>query len=172
MSLGEYLDSDQAETVVMGCTCLGNPVDGNATANAEVTGLPIRELMNMVEPDEGVNTIVFVSADGDQVALPYAYVVQRRSALVFAVNGAPLAESVGGVNQLWLASRLPAILPVTSCRLGSRSARRLHLPPSAEARAALPEPSRYWRFVWWGSALIAGWPSSGGQEPGLRLSRP
>ena len=137
MSLGEYLDSDRSETVVMGCTCLGNPVDGNATANAKVTGLPIRELMAMVEPDEGVSTMVLVSADGYEVALPYTYVVQRRSSIVFAVNGAPLAESVGGSNQLWLGSTPASYFArdIVEIRLEDRQTPPPS-PSSAEARAA------------------------------------
>lgn len=104
ISLAEFRESGFAHSLVMGCTCVGNPVDGTATANAEVTGVPIADLMRMVEPAEGVNTIVFRSADGYEVALPLSYVQQHYSSIVFAVNDAPLAESVGGVNQLWLGS--------------------------------------------------------------------
>lgn len=104
MSLAEFRESGHAKTLVMGCTCMGNPVDGRATANAEVTGIPMADLFEIVRPEARANTIVFTSADGYEVALPFSYVSQRYSALVFAVNDAPLAESVGGVNQLWLGS--------------------------------------------------------------------
>ncbi len=50
------------------------------------------------------NTVVFGSADGYEVALPLDYVFNRYAPIVFDVNGAPLAESMGGVNQLWLGS--------------------------------------------------------------------
>ncbi len=104
LSLAEFRDSGHAKTLVMGCTCMGNPVDGQATANAEVTGIPLQDLFEMVQPEAGANTVVFTSADGYEVALPLSYVVQRYSAIVFAVNDAPLVESVGGMNQLWLGS--------------------------------------------------------------------
>ena len=58
----------------------------------------------MAQPDENANTIVFTSADGYEVALPLSYVQMRYCPVVFDVNGAPLAESVGGTNQLWLGS--------------------------------------------------------------------
>ena len=91
----------------------------------------------MVEPDEGVNTMVLVSADGYEVALPYTYVVQRRSSIVFAVNGAPLAESVGGSNQLWLGSTPASYFArdIVEIRLEDRQTPPPS-PSSAEARAA------------------------------------
>lgn len=104
ISLAEFCESDQAKTLVMGCTCMGNPVDGRATANAEITGIPLADLFEIVQPQVRANTVVFTSADGYEVALPLVYVSQRCGALVFAVNDAPLAESVGGANQLWLGS--------------------------------------------------------------------
>ena len=104
MSLAEYRDSRYAKTLVMGCSCLGNPTDGAASANAEISGIPLKDLIQAADPARGVNTVVFTSADGYEVALPYAYVIQKRGIVVFAVNGAPLAESVGGTNQLWLGS--------------------------------------------------------------------
>ncbi|MEC4273694.1 molybdopterin-dependent oxidoreductase [Adlercreutzia sp. R25] len=104
MSLAEFRDSGYAKTLVMGCSCMGNPVDGRASANAQITGIPLVDLLEVVEPEERANTIVFTSADGYEVALPLTYVVQRNAAMVFAVNDSPLVESVGGVNQLWLGS--------------------------------------------------------------------
>lgn len=104
LSLTEFSESGFAHSLVMGCSCSGNPVDGAASVDAEVTGMPISDLMEMVEPAAEANTVVFTSADGYQIALPLSYVTQHYSAIVFAVNGADLAESVGGVNQLWLGS--------------------------------------------------------------------
>lgn len=104
ISLADYRDSDGAKTLVMGCSCMGNPADGNASANAEITGIPVADLLKAVEPEKGANTIVFTSADGYKVALPLSYVAQRSATIVVAVNGSPLVESVGGTNQLWLGS--------------------------------------------------------------------
>lgn len=104
ISLTEFRESGFAHALVMGCTCVANPIDGAASANAEVTGVPIADLMRMVEPTTDVNTVVFRSADGYEVALPLPYIQQHYSSIVYAVNDAPLAESVGGTNQLWLGS--------------------------------------------------------------------
>ena len=45
---------------------------------------------------------MFTSADGYEVSLPLDYVNRRYCPIVFDVNGAPIAEVVGGSNQLWL----------------------------------------------------------------------
>lgn len=100
----ELAQDERAQTQVMGCSCAGNPADGIATANAEVTGIPLQVIFEMAQPNEGANTVVMTSADGYEVALPLDYLYTRHSLLVFDVNGAPLAESVGGTNQLWLGS--------------------------------------------------------------------
>ena len=101
---GELVQTDEVQSLLMGCACAGNPADGRASANAEVTGISVLTMIGMAQPDENANTIVFTSADGYEVALPLSYVQMRYCPVVFDVNGAPLAESVGGTNQLWLGS--------------------------------------------------------------------
>lgn len=103
-TFGELAEDEGAQSVVMSCSCAGNPADGASSTTAEVTGLNMARLVELANPTEGANTIVFDTADGYQVALPLGYVLQRYCPLVFAVNGSPLVESVGGVNQLWLGS--------------------------------------------------------------------
>ncbi len=98
----ELIDSDAGQKLKMGCTCMGNPADGRMSANAEVTGIPVSVFLQNTGIEEGANTIVFTSADGYQVALPLTYVIQRYCPIVFDINGAPIAEVVGGSNQLWL----------------------------------------------------------------------
>lgn len=90
------------QTLTMACTCMGNPTDGRATANAEVTGFPVSAILQKVGVAENANTIVFSSADGYEIALPLKYVANRYCPIVFDINGAPIAEVVGGTNQLWL----------------------------------------------------------------------
>ncbi|ACV21377.1 Oxidoreductase molybdopterin binding domain [Slackia heliotrinireducens] len=104
MTFAEMKASPDVQKSVMGCSCAGNPADGRATANAEVTGISVAAILDAVGVEEGANTIVFTSADGYQVALPLSYVLQRNCILVFDVNGAPISEVVGGRNQLWLGS--------------------------------------------------------------------
>ena len=102
-TLGE-LAEEGAYHATMGCSCAGNGADGLASVNAEVEGVTVAYLLETAGASEKANTIVFVSDDGYEVALPLAYVAQRASMVVYALNGAELADSVGGVNQLWLGS--------------------------------------------------------------------
>lgn len=98
----KLIESEAGQHLVMNCTCMGNPVDGRASANAEVTGIPVSVFLQETGIAEGANTIVFTSADGYEVALPLQYVMQRYCPIVFDINGAPIAEVIGGSNQLWL----------------------------------------------------------------------
>ena len=100
----EEMTDEATQTAVLGCSCAGNPADGIASVNAEVTGVAVTELLRHADPVAEANTIVFASADGYEVALPLSYVLQHYCPIVFDVNGSPIAESMGGVNQLWLGS--------------------------------------------------------------------
>lgn len=100
----ELAQSERVQTQIMGCSCAGNPADGRASANAEVTGIPLRAIFDMAQPVDNANTVIVTSADGYKIALPLDYLTMRGGMLVFDVNGAPLAQSVGGTNQLWLGS--------------------------------------------------------------------
>ena len=89
---------------IMGCTCAGNPVDGRASGNAAVAGFQLAALIDAAQPAADANAITFVCADGYEVTLPLAYVMQRYSIIVDSVNGQDSAEAVGCANQLWLGS--------------------------------------------------------------------
>lgn len=92
------------QKLVMGCACAGNSVDGRASANAAISGIPLLAVLGIAQPAQDANTIVFTSADGYEIAVPFSYVKHRYCPIVFDVNGSPLSESVGGTNQLWLGS--------------------------------------------------------------------
>lgn len=100
----QELEENGRFEVVMGCSCAGNPGDGSASVNAEVTGITVNSIMEAAAVERGANTVVFTSRDGYEVALPLTYVAQRPSLIVFAVNGEDIADSIGGSNQLWLGS--------------------------------------------------------------------
>lgn len=99
-------EAARAESVVkvMSCTCGGNPVDGKASVNAEVKGIPVTYFLNQVRPTGTVNTVTFVSSDGTSLSLPLAYVVGRHSQITYDINGESVADVVGGANQLWIPS--------------------------------------------------------------------
>lgn len=102
-TMGE-LAEEGSYHATMGCSCAGNGVDGLASVNAEVAGITVAYLLEAAGASQDANTLVFVSDDGYEVALPLSYVAQRASMVVYALNGAELANSVGGANQLWLGS--------------------------------------------------------------------
>lgn len=99
-------EAARAESVVkvMSCTCGGNPVDGKASINAEVKGIPVTYFLNQVKPAGTVNTVTFVSSDGTALSLPLAYVVGRHAQITYDINGESVADMVGGANQLWIPS--------------------------------------------------------------------
>lgn len=100
----ELSGKEELQTVVMGCSCAGNPADGRAVANAEVTGISVLKIIESAQPSAAANTVVFASADGYEVALPLNYLAKRYCPLVFDVNGSPISDVMGGTNQLWLGS--------------------------------------------------------------------
>ena len=119
---GANLRAGSSETIVMGCSCTGNPIDGLASVNAEVTGVAMAALLRRAAPLEGANTVVFISTDGYEIALPLRYLDQHYCPLVFEVNGEDIANSMGGFNQLWLSST-PAsyyVRDVVSIRVETR----------------------------------------------------
>lgn len=132
----EIAQTDAVQSVLLGCSCLGNPADGRATANALVTGISAMVLVDMAQPSATANTVVFTSSDGYEVALPLSYLRSHYCPVVFNVNGSRLEQSVGGTNQLWLGST-PAsyfVRDVVSVRVEERETAPLS-PTSDEARA-------------------------------------
>ena len=101
-TLGELSEGDDVETKVMTCACSANQAGGGAIANAEVTGVPVRELIVRAGIGADVNTVTFASADGTRSSLPLSYVLSHGAVVAFEINGEELAASVGGTNQLWL----------------------------------------------------------------------
>lgn len=100
----EEMAQTGAAQIKMGCACAGNPAGGTASINAEVAGVTLDSIVEAARPAQEVNTIVFTSSDGYEVALPYNYVMQRYSLIAYAVNGEELPDLTGGMNQLWLGS--------------------------------------------------------------------
>lgn len=134
----ELADSPAVQALLMGCSCAGNPADGTAAANALVQGISALVMVQMAEPVVDANTVVFTSSDGYEVALPLSYLESHYCPIVFDVNGSPIADSMGGANQLWLGST-PAsyfVRNVSSVRVEARAEADVpQSPTSDEARA-------------------------------------
>lgn len=102
-TLGELAGEDE-EAVIMGCTCVSNGAGGPAAINAEVTGVPLAEIIARAVPAGNANAVTLVSEDGYETSLPLSYVMARNAVISYEVNGEELSESVGGTNQLWIDS--------------------------------------------------------------------
>lgn len=102
-TLGEMAEEGSA-SIVMGCSCAGNPAGGVASANAEVLGVRFSYIVEQAQVAPGANTVVFTAADGYEMALPLSYVMQKFSLIAFNVNGEPIDNTIGGSCQLWLGS--------------------------------------------------------------------
>ena len=124
----EQLASENATSLVLGCACGGDPADGKAHADAEITGVTVRSILEKAQVDETANTIAFISSDGYEVALPLSYVLQRYSLIVYEVNGESVDDVMGGANQLWLGA--------TSARYFGRDITNIDLRAEADPPAA------------------------------------
>ena len=137
-AVSELASSPAVQAILMGCSCLGNPADGTSAANALVNGISALILVEMANPSADANTVVFTSSDGYQVALPLSYLQSHYCPIVFDVNGSPIADSMGGANQLWLGST-PAsyfVRNVSSITVETRDEADVPASPtSGEARA-------------------------------------
>lgn len=77
------LKEQAPERRILLCACATGP----ATANAEMTGVKIADLISLAELDEGVNTVTVRGADGYGLALPLSYVLEKEAMIVYQVNG-------------------------------------------------------------------------------------
>lgn len=136
-TIADLAATNEVQASLLGCACAANPTDGLAIANAMVEGISVNDILRIARPADGANTVVFVSADGYEVALPLAYLSGRACPLVFNINGSALVESVGGTNQLWLGSTPASYFArdVVSIRIETRDAVPAD-PRSDEARSA------------------------------------
>ena len=87
---------------VMSYTCSENPADGRATANVEITGVPLRDILDQADVSRDANAVRFVSTDRYSVDLPLDYVRSHDTYLVNEVNGQRLVDVTGAANQLWV----------------------------------------------------------------------
>ena len=126
-SLGELAQRGSRDAV-MSYTCLNNPADGRATANAATTGVTVRSILERAGADPRANVVTFVSTDGYEIRLPLSYVTSHAGMIAYRLNGEPLAKSVGCTNQLWLAG--------TSAHYFVRDVSSIHV--SRETSANIP----------------------------------
>ncbi|WP_338682774.1 molybdopterin-dependent oxidoreductase [Streptomyces acidiscabies] len=76
--------------------CVSNEVGGELVGNARWLGVPIKELLDEVEPDNGADQVVSRSVDGYTAGTPTAALRDGRDALLaVGMNGEPLPVEHG-----------------------------------------------------------------------------
>ncbi|MET8232677.1 molybdopterin-dependent oxidoreductase [Micromonospora sp. NPDC005298] len=76
--------------------CVSNEVGGDLIGNARWLGVPLRELLDEVEPEEGADQVVGRSVDGWTCGTPTAALRDGRDALLaIGMNGEPLPVEHG-----------------------------------------------------------------------------
>ncbi len=102
-SLSELAEKN-SQTATMTCACANNPAGGSAIANARVTGIPMKDIVEMAGLQEGVNTVSVISDDGYAQPMPLSYMLDRDALLVYQIGGEELPASQGNPVQLWMPS--------------------------------------------------------------------
>jgi DMSO/TMAO reductase YedYZ molybdopterin-dependent catalytic subunit len=76
--------------------CVSNEIGGDLIGNARWLGVPLKELLAEVGPDDGADQVVSRSVDGFTAGTPTAVLLDGRDAmLAVAMNGAPLPVEHG-----------------------------------------------------------------------------
>lgn len=103
LSLPE-LAAGNTVTRVMKQICQTNPPAGSYTANCEVTGILLSDVLEMAGVQADANTIRVVSDDGWTYPMPMSYLDEEEPILVTHVNGEPILPKNGYPVQLWTPS--------------------------------------------------------------------
>ena len=93
----QQLEEMDSVTRNMMCSC----AMGSAVVSTRVTGVPIKQILSMVDIAEGVNTITMKDAEGYGLPMPLSYVLEKDAMLVYKVGGQDLPDSQGPL-QVWL----------------------------------------------------------------------
>ena len=88
------LKAQGTETRTLKCSCATSP----AVANAQVVGVPLSNIMQMVDLEDQTNTITFKAADGYSVSMPLTYALEKDTILVYQIGGTPVPTGV----QVWV----------------------------------------------------------------------
>ena len=81
---------------VAACSC----AMGASVVQAQVSGIPLANILSLAHLYEGVNTLTVTGSDGYEVSMPLSYALDRDAMLVYAINGEELAANQR--TQLWM----------------------------------------------------------------------
>lgn len=88
------LKEKTANTRTLLCSC----ATGAASANAQITGVLVKDVLELAKAAEDVNTIAFTSADGYTAKLPLKYVLEKEAMIAYQVGG----KNIPTGAQLWV----------------------------------------------------------------------
>lgn len=88
------LKEENTDSRVLLCSC----ATGAATANVEITGVKLADVLTYAQLEEGVNTVTVKGSDGYGMALPLSYALEKEAVIVYKING----EAVPSGTQFWV----------------------------------------------------------------------
>lgn len=97
ISLVALKDGD-SETRTLKCSC----AMGGAIANTQVVGIPLARVLEMVDMEEGVNTVTMKDADGYGLPIPLKTALENGAMLVYQIGGEEITAAQGAPLQLWM----------------------------------------------------------------------
>ena len=83
-----------SETRTLKCSCATGP----AVANAQITGVPLSRILQLVDVEDGTNTVTFTGTDGYSVSVPLTYALEKNAMLVYQIEGTAVPTG----TQVWM----------------------------------------------------------------------
>lgn len=120
---GDFIESytvDIKEKAAQVRTVLCSCATSAATANAQITGVLLRDVLELAKLDERVNTIAVKGADGYTAKLPLRYALDKDAMFVYQVGG----KDIPSGKQFWV--------PETVAKYFTRNAMEIELTAEAE----------------------------------------
>lgn len=105
-----------AQVKTLLCSC----ATAAATANAQITGVLLKDVLELAKLDERVNTIAVKGADGYTAKLPLKYALDKEAMFVYQVGG----KDIPSGKQFWV--------PETVAKYFTRNAVEIELTAEAE----------------------------------------
>ena len=133
------LAEQSSKTQTMACACANNPAGGSLIANAQVTGIPMADIVEMAGLHEGVNTVSVISDDGYAQPMPLSYMLERDALLVYQINGEDIPAAQGNPVQLWM--------PSSVAKYFTRRVMEVRFTSEAEEPALLTDSAKEGEYV-------------------------
>ena len=133
------LAEQSSQTQTIACACANNPAGGSLIANAQVTGIPMADIVEMAGLHEGVNTVSVISDDGYAQPMPLSYMLERDALLVYQINGEDIPAAQGNPVQLWM--------PSSVAKYFTRRVMEVRFTSEAEEPALLTDSAKEGEYV-------------------------